>query len=252
MANEFESRSVIVYGGTGGIGLATAEAFTRLGAHVTIVGRDEERGELALQGLKTVDPQAAFVAADVQDTAAVDGAVENVLARFGQLDIAFNNAGWEGTPGPVEMTSESDWTKMIDIKLNGLWRCVAAELRAMKSQGHGAIVNMAGNWGLIGFPNFAAYCAAAHGIVGLTKAAAMEVASSGIRINAVCPGAVDAPMLDRMVGGDENIKQSFGEQLAVGRICRPDEVANAVLWLASAQATYVNGTSIPLDGGGSA
>ena len=247
-----DNATVLVVGGTGGIGLAAARRFARAGARVAITGRDSERGADALAKLQADGAEAVFETVDVQDGSTLDTAVDAVVDRWGRLDCAFNNAGWEGIPGPVETVVEDDWLRMVDIKLNGTWRAMRAEIAQMRKQGSGAIVNMAGNWGLIGFPNFASYCAAAHGIVGLTKAAALEVAGAGLRVNAVCPGAVDAPMLDRMVGGDENIKHSFGEQLAIGRICTPEEVANAVVWLCSDEASYVNGASLPLDGGGTA
>ena len=141
--------------------------------------------------------------------------------------------------------------EMIDTKLNGVWRGMKCQIPAILEAGGGSIVNMAGNWGLIGFPTYAAYCAAAHGVMGLTKAAAMEYVGAGIRINAVCPGAVDAPILDRMTGGNAEIKNSFAQQLPVGRLCSQEDIAEAVLWLASDAASYVNGVGLVLDGGGS-
>ena len=235
----------LVVGGTSGIGLATAQAFAEAGYTTTIAGRDEHRGQQV-----AADHDLHFKKCDVTDANAPATLVESIISEYGQLDAAFNNAGWEGPAAPTDEVSEQDWLKMIDTKLNGVWRCVVAELGPMKKQSHGTIVNMAGNWGLVGFPNYAPYCAAAHGIMGLTKAAAMEYAKQGIRINAVCPGAVDAPMLDRMVGGSEAIKSSFGEQLAIGRICSAQEVASAVVWLSSDEASYVNGVGLNLDGGG--
>ena len=243
------SRIALVVGGTRGIGLAAAQRFKRDGATVVIAGRDPASGERVAK-----EEDLEFIACDVTDADGVENLIQAVLSRHGRIDAAFNNAGWEGPAVPTAEISEADWTKMIDTKLNGLWRCVKAELGAMlrhgQAQESGAIVNMAGSWGLVGFPNYAAYCAAAHGVMGLTKAAALEYASAGIRVNAVCPGAVDAPMLDRMVGGDAAIKQSFGQQLAIGRICSADEVAAAVVWLCSDDASYVNGVGLTLDGGG--
>jgi NAD(P)-dependent dehydrogenase (short-subunit alcohol dehydrogenase family) len=255
MTKALDGATALIVGGTGGIGLATARRFAASGARVAIAGRDRARGEAALATLAGDGGDGGdgiFVSVDVTDPASVEAAVAAVVDRWGTLDCAFNNAGWEGVPGPVEQQTEADWQRMIETKLNGTWRCLRAEIPRMRSRGHGTIVNMAGNWGLVGFPNFAAYCAAAHGIVGLTKAAALEVAGAGLRINAVCPGAVDAPMLDRMVGGDEAIKTSFGDGLAIGRICTAEEVANAVVWLCSPESSYVNGASLPLDGGGAA
>lgn len=248
MENKEETTALII-GGTVGIGLAAATKFALNGSRVAIAGRDSARGEQALANLRSLGTEAMYLAVDVQDTDSVEALVAAVVTKWGRLDYAFNNAGWEGVPGHVEDATEDNWSRMIDIKLNGVWRGLRAQIRQMRKQGHGAIVNMAGSWGLNGFPNFAAYCAAAHGIVGLTKAAALEVAAANIRINAVCPGAVDAPMLDRMVSGSAQAKQEFGQQLAIGRICTAQEVANLVVWLCSLEASYINGTSIPLDGG---
>lgn len=249
MADKKETTALIV-GGTAGIGLATANRFALNGSRVAVAGRDHKRGEDALASLRSAGAEAMYLTVDVRQTDSVEALVKEVVGKWGRLDYAFNNAGWEGIPGPVEDATEDDWTRMIDVKLNGVWRGLRAQITQMRKQGHGAIVNMAGNWGLIGFPNFAAYCAAAYGVVGLTKATALEVAAANIRINAVCPGPVDAPMLDRMAGGSTEVKQSFGQQLAIGRISTPEEVANLVVWLCSPEASYINGASIPLDGGG--
>jgi NAD(P)-dependent dehydrogenase (short-subunit alcohol dehydrogenase family) len=168
---------------------------------------------------------------------------------YGTIDIAFNNAGWEGVPAKTADIEEDDWHKMLDIKLTGVWRCMKFELKQMLNQGGGAIVNMSGNWGLVGFPEYGAYCAAAHGIMGLTKAAALEYVRDGIRVNALCPGAVDTPLLDRIFGGNQEIKKAYGEQLAMGRLATPEEIAEAVVWLCSESASYVNGHGLELTGG---
>ena len=235
----------VVIGGTSDIGLATAIAFNKAGCKTIIAGRNAEAGAQV-----AVEHKLEFLSCDVTQTDGPRNLVSGIISSYGQLDFAFNNAGWEGPAVPTDEITEEDWQTMMNTKLSGVWRCMAAELAVMKKQSSGAIVNMAGNWGLVGFPNYASYCAAAHGIMGVTKAAAMEYASQGIRINAVCPGAVDAPMLDRMVGGSEEIKNSFGQQLAIGRICQPEEIAESVLWLCSDKASYVNGVGLNLDGGG--
>ncbi len=224
--------------------------FAAEGAAVVIGGRNVDNGEDISEEICGASGDALFARTDVGSLEQVQAIVATTLERFGRLDCAFNNAGWEGTGSATADTSESDWQRMIDIKLNGVWRGVREQIPAMLKGSGGSIVNMAGNWGLVGFPNYASYCAAAHGVLGLTKAAALEYAGQGIRINAVYPGAVDAPLLDRMVGGDASIKAAFAAELPAGRLATEEDVAEAVLWLASDAAAYVNGTSIVLDGGG--
>ena len=248
--HRFTNQVALILGGTSGIGRAAALRFAAEGAAVVIGGRNVGNGEDISEEICEAGGDALFARTDVGSLEQVQAIVATTLERFGRLDCAFNNAGWEGTGSATADTSESDWQRMIDIKLNGVWRGVREQIPAMLKGGGGSIVNMAGNWGLVGFPNYASYCAAAHGILGLTKAAALEYAGQGIRINAVCPGAVDAPLLERMVGGDASIKAAFAAELPAGRLATEEDVAEAVLWLASDAAAYVNGTSIVLDGGG--
>ena len=225
--------------------------FAREGASVVIGGRNADNGNEVVRSIEAMDGNGLYVQTDVTDLGAVQNAVDRTVETFGGLNIAFNNAGLAGTGNKTADESEADWSDMINTKLNGVWHGMKCQIPAMLESGGGAIVNMAGNWGLIGFPTYAAYCAAAHGVMGLTKAAAMEYVGAGIRVNAVCPGAVDAPILDRMTGGNEEIKTSFAQQLPVGRLCSQEDIANAVLWLASDAASYVNGVGLVLDGGGS-
>ena len=248
--HRFTNQVALILGGTSGIGRAAALRFAAEGAAVVIGGRNVGNGEDISEEICGAGGDALFARTDVGSLEQVQAIVATTVERFGRLDCAFNNAGWEGTGSATADTSESDWQRMIDIKLNGVWRGVREQIPAMLKGGGGSIVNMAGNWGLVGFPNYASYCAAAHGILGLTKAAALEYAGQGIRINAVCPGAVDAPLLERMVGGDASIKAAFAAELPAGRLATEEDVAEAVLWLASDAAAYVNGTSIVLDGGG--
>lgn len=248
---DMSQKVLLVMGGTGAIGSATARAFAQRGASTVIAGRDSVNGDRIVQEIARTGARSVFAKVDVTDASSVQSAVARTLDEFGRLDYAFNNAGWEGTAEPVADIDEADWTRMLDIKLSGVWRGMKSELKQMQSQtGGGAIVNMAGTWGLVGFPRFSSYCAAAHGVLGLTRAAAMEYGRQGIRINAVCPGAVDTPLLDRIFGGNAQAKQQFGQQLVAGRIARPDEVAQAVLWLCSDAASYVNGEALVLNGGG--
>ena len=243
----FADKVALVVGATSGIGLVTAQHFAREGARVVIAGRNADAGATATA---SVEGECRFIVADAQDGASIAALMETIANDFGGVDCAFNNAGWEGTAVNTAEIEESDWQRMIDIKLTGTWRCMKLQLEQMLARGGGAIINMVGNFGLVGFPAYASYCAAAHGVMGLTKAAAKEYAGHGIRINAVCPGPVDTALLGRMAGGDEALKHSFGEPLAIGRIAQPDEVAKAVLWLASDEASYVAGAGMVLDGGG--
>ena len=251
MVKRFQDKTVLILGATSGIGRTTALRFAQEGANVVVGGRNEDSGNEVVRSIEAMDGNGLFVQTDVREMDDLQNAVDRTVEEFGGLDVAFNNAGLAGTGNKAADESEADWSEMVDTKLNGVWRGMKCQVPAMLEAGGGAIVNMAGNWGLVGFPAYAAYCAAAHGVMGLTKAAAMEYVGAGIRINAVCPGAVDAPILDRMTGDNEEIKNSFAQQLPVGRLCSQEDIAEAVLWLASDAASYVNGVGLVLDGGGS-
>ena len=249
MKNDLKDKVVLIVGGTGSIGRATALAFANEGSKLIIAGRNTEAGSAVIDALKNAGSEATFISCDLTDTDSVDNLASAAVKTYGRIDIAFNNAGWEGVPAKVADIEEDDWHTMLNIKLTGLWRCMKFELAQMQKQGAGAIVNMSGNWGLVGFAQYGAYCAAAHGIMGLTKTAALEYIQDGIRVNAVCPGAVDTPLLDRIFGGNEEIKNGFGASLPIGRIATPEEIAEAVLWLSSDAASYVNGHGMELTGG---
>ena len=251
MVKRFQDKTVLILGATSGIGRTTALRFAQEGANVVVGGRNEDSGNEVVRSIEAMDGNGLFVQTDVRELDDLQNAVGRTVGEFGGLNVAFNNAGLAGTGSKAADESEADWSEMVDTKLNGVWRGMKCQIPAMLEAGGGAIVNMAGNWGLIGFPTYAAYCAAAHGVMGLTKAAAMEYVGAGIRINAVCPGAVDAPILDRMTGDNEEIKNSFAQQLPIGRLCSQEDIAEAVLWLASDAASYVNGVGLVLDGGGS-
>ena len=246
---DFDNKVVLVIGGTTGIGRQAALKFAARGAKLVVVGRTPKAGAEVVQTIKHAGGEAFYLPVDVADTASVETLVAETSSRFGRIDCAFNNAGWEGVGVPLAEQEEVDWQKMLEIKLSGTWRCMKFELQKMQNQTSGVIVNMAGSWGLIGFANHSAYCAAAHGILGLTKTAALEYARQGIRVNALCPGAVDTMLLDRLLGGNAEIKMQMAAGLPMGRLSTPDEVAEAVLWLASDAASYVNGEALNLSGG---
>ena len=249
MITSMDNKVALIVGGTGSIGAATAVAFARLGTKVIIAGRNTSAAESVLEQIAEAGSEGRFIQTDLTEPASVDKLAHKAVNTYGTIDIAFNNAGWEGVPAKTADIEEADWQRMLDIKLTGLWRCMKFELKQMLVQGKGSIVNMSGNWGLVGFPEYGAYCAAAHGIMGITKAAALEYVGDGIRVNAVCPGAVDTPLLDRIFGGNEEIKNGFGEQLPMGRLATAEEIAEAVIWLSSDAASYVNGHGLELTGG---
>ena len=245
--HDFSGAVVLVVGATGTIGSETARRFAAAGAQVVLAGRDVRAGA-ALQA--EIGEASVFVPCDVTQAAAQTRAVAAAVENFGRLDMAFNNAGWEGTGAAAADIAEADWLRMMDVKLNGTWRGVKAQARQMLAQGGGgAIVNMAGSWGLVGAAGQAAYCAAAHGVMGLTRAAALDYAGAGVRVNAVCPGAVDTPMLARMFGGDAAAVADYAASLPMGRVATPADVAGAVLWLCSADAGYVTGQGMGISGG---
>jgi NAD(P)-dependent dehydrogenase (short-subunit alcohol dehydrogenase family) len=189
------------------------------------------------------------VVANVTNSTQVEQAVAAAVETFGRLDYAFNNAGVAGKPGRTAEVTEEDWLRVIDINLTGVWRCMRAELPVMLAQGSGAIVNCSSVLGLVALANNAAYVASKHGVIGLTRAAALEYATSGIRINAISPGFVETPMLGLSAVSPEAARERFVALEPMGRLGAPEEIARAVVWLCSDAASFVTGTSLVVDGG---
>jgi NAD(P)-dependent dehydrogenase (short-subunit alcohol dehydrogenase family) len=240
---------VMVTGAASGIGRACALAFAKEGAVVVLVDRDEIQGIQATHMVETVGGVAHFVRADVSQAEQVLQMVEGVIRRFGRIDVAVNNAGIEGPrANTVECTLE-DWEAVLNVNLRGMWLCMKYQIPQMLKQGGGAIVNCSSVAGKIGLPESPAYSASKHGVIGLTQTAALEFARSNIRINAVCPGAIQTPMLDRYMRGDEGIRKQLAAGEPMGRFGNPSEVADAVHWLASERASFITGISLPVDGG---
>lgn len=242
----------VVTGAAAGIGRATAIAFAQAGARVVVADVNEAGGEETVRLIQEAGGDAVFVKTDVTQDADVARMVQTAVDRYGGLHFAFNNAGIEGELAATADYSESGWQRVIDINLTGVWRCMKHELPVMVKGGGGAIVNNASILGLVGFANAPAYTAAKHGVVGLTKAAAQEYAPHGIRINAVCPGFIETPMvMERGVQAAAN--REMYEQLAslhpLGRLGKPEEIAAAVLWLCSDGASFVTGYPLSVDGG---
>jgi NAD(P)-dependent dehydrogenase (short-subunit alcohol dehydrogenase family) len=244
------SKVAIVFGGTSGIGLATAAELIRTGARVAIVGRNAERGARAAAGL---GGEAIFVAADVANSADVAAVVDATIARWGKLDWAVNAAALPPARfAPLAEITEEDWDARIAVDLKGVWLCMRREIQAMLASG-GAIVNVSSVNGLSGTAMAGVYCAAKHGLHGLSKTAAMEYAPRGIRVNVVCPGAHRTPMLEAVfahMSPDEpsRAEAMYNAQIPTGRIGEPQECARAIAWLLSDAASYVNGAVLAVDG----
>ncbi len=249
MTTELRGKVTIVTGGTSGIGRDAALLFAKAGAKVVVAGRREVEGKETIGLVRAAGGDSLFVKTDVSQAAEVHTLVRKTVERFGRLDIAFNNAGIEGNLSPIAEQSEEDWDRTIDINLKGTWLCLKYEIQQMLKQGGGgAIVNMASVAGLIGAAGFATYCASKHGVMALTKSAALETAQSGIRINVVCPAVIETAMAERIFGEPE-IRKHFIGMHPIGRFGTPMEVAEAVLWMCSDRASFMTGQSLVLDGG---
>lgn len=249
MNRTFEDKVVLVTGGSSGIGRATALAFACAGARVVIADIAEDGGEEAIELIKAAGGAAIFVRTDVSKAADVSALIRAAVSTYGQLDYAFNNAGIDGDTVPTADGSEANWDHVLATNLKGVWLCMKHEIQHMLKQGHGAIVNTGSVAGLVGFPGLAAYTASKHAIVGLTKTAALEYARAGIRINAVCPGAIRTPALDRFIAQAPQIEAQVIAMEPVGRLGTPEEVAEAVVWLCSDGSSFVTGTAMTVDGG---
>ena len=245
----FENKVALVTGAGSGMGLATAQAFAETGAAVVLADVHELAIRSAAEELIAGGYRALAVRCNVADEADVAAMVEQTVSTFGRLDAAFNNAGV--MPPAVETADASgeDFDRVTAINLRGVWNCMKYELRQMREQGNGAIVNCSSIGGLIGNPGRAIYHASKHGVIGLTKSAALEYASRGIRINAVCPGTIETPMVADMMVKESINRADFERDLPIGRLGRPEEIAAAVLWLCSDGASFVIGQALAVDGG---
>jgi NAD(P)-dependent dehydrogenase (short-subunit alcohol dehydrogenase family) len=246
----FESKVALVTGGNSGIGRAIALAFAKEGANVVVAARRASEGDETVAMIEELGGQAHFVQADVSKAAEVKAMVAACISEYGGLDYAVNNAGVEGTPMVETIDYEEDvWDQVIDINLKGVWLCMKYEIPEMLSRGGGAIVNMSSVAGLIGGRMGVAYYASKHGVVGATKAAALEYATRGLRINAVCPAVIETPMVARAFSANEEVTERYKAMHPVGRFGQPEEVASATLWLCSEGASFVTGHALPVDGG---
>jgi NAD(P)-dependent dehydrogenase (short-subunit alcohol dehydrogenase family) len=246
----FKNKVALVTGAASGLGLATAEAFAECGASVVLADCNEDAVRSAAEGLAAKGHQVLAVKCDVADDAQVEAMVEQAVAAFGRLDAAYNNAGVQNIIAEAADATREDFDRVIGINLRGVWSCMKFELRQMKKQGSGAIVNCSSIGGITGSPRRGTYQASKHGVIGLTKSAALEYAAKGIRINAVCPGLILTPMAEQMMaGGQTEALNAMLKEVAIGRFGRPEEIANAVLWLCSPFASLVVGHALVVDGG---
>lgn len=246
-SQRFPGKVALVTGGTTGIGRATAIAFAREGANVIVSGRREDEGEQTVALAREAGGQARFVRADVSKPEDVERLVREARAAWSRLDVVFNNAGIDESIGPVSEKGLETYTPLFDVNVRGMFLALKHEIPALLASGGGAIVNNASVAGLIGFGGAALYTATKHAVAGLTRAVAMEVAAQGVRVNAVAPGAVETPMLERFT--EKIPMDKLASMHPMGRIGKPEEIAEAVLWLASPAASFVTGAVLPVDGG---
>lgn len=252
MAGRLQAKVALVTGGASGIGRAAAVAFAREGASVVVSDVDATGGEQTAQAIRAAGGQAIFARADVSQAAQVEALTKRTLESFGRLDCAFNNAGIQGQIATTVECHEENWDRIIATNLKGVWLCMKYEIPLMLHQGGGAIVNTASNFGLVSSAGMPAYSASKHGVLGVSKAAALEYASFGIRVNAVCPGPIKTPLSEGVIREHpdaERMVEAIMSRLPVGRWGLAEEVAEAVIWLCSGAASFVTGAALPVDGG---
>ncbi len=251
MQISFTNQVALVTGAGSGIGLATARAFAEAGASVALADWNEEAVREAAAALSGNGHKTVAVRCDVSDDRQVEAMVAQTVAAFGRLDVAFNNAGVQNVLAETADATRDDYDRVMGVNLRGIWSSMKFELQHMRAQGSGAIVNCSSLGGLIGGAQRGTYHGAKHGVLGLTKSAALEYATRGIRVNAICPGVIHTPMVDEMSAGGqaEALATMLKTFVPMGRMGTAEEIADAVLWLCSSKASYVTGQSISVDGG---
>src|SRR3954470_17951498 len=245
----FVGKVAFVTGAANGIGRAAALAFAREGASVVAADISERGNQETARMIEELGGRALAVRCDVMRTEDVEAALDKAVETFGRLDVAFNNAGVEQPITAAADLTEDDWDRIVGINLRGVFLCMKYEIQLMLKQGGGAIVNTSSGAGVKGFKGQAAYAAAKHGVIGLTRSAALDYAPRNVRVNAVCPGIIDTPMMDRFTGGTDAGRERVIAQEPVGRMGRPEEIADAVVWLCSDAAAFVVGHAMVIDGG---
>jgi NAD(P)-dependent dehydrogenase (short-subunit alcohol dehydrogenase family) len=246
---DFEGKVVLVTGGASGLGQAAVGLLAEAGARLVVADLDPDRGTQVVEEAQAAGGEATFCRTDVTQEADVAAAVATALDHWGRLDGALNNAG---TTGPSHMTVDyplEDWNRVLALNLTGVFLGLKYEIPPMVAQGSGAIVNTSSGAGLVGFAGLPAYVASKHGVVGLTRAAALEYIRAGVRVNAVCPGSTRTPMLEGFMGGDPTVERMMEHSAPIGRLARPVEIAHAMVWLLSDAASFVVGHAFAVDGG---
>ena len=246
---ELIGKVAVVTGASTGIGRAAALALTAEDAAVVIADVDVERGEQVAAEIKDKGGTALFVRTDVSDETDAAAMVSRAVEAFGGLDLAFNNAGTEGLTAITHECAPENWHRTLAVNLTGVWFCMRYEIPAMLERDGGSIVNCSSVAGLVGFASIPAYTASKHGVIGLTRTAALEYAEQGIRVNAVCPGVIDTEMVERFTGQQPDAEAALLATEPLGRFGRPEEIADAVVWLCSARSSFVTGQAIAVDGG---
>lgn len=241
-----KEKVVMITGAAAGIGLACAEAFAKAGATTILV--DINKPEAQARKLMDEGFKAVAYGCDVSDTQAVKEMVDWIVATYGHLDAALNNAGIQTPQRPMAEITDEEFDRTVAVDLKGVWNCMRYEIIQMLKQGGGAIVNTSSQGGVTGFPGQAAYIACKHAVIGLTRTAAIDYAAKGIRINAICPGAIRTPMAEELIRRNPNLEQELIRDIPAGRLGKPEEIANAVLWLCSPQASFVDGHALLVDG----
>jgi NAD(P)-dependent dehydrogenase (short-subunit alcohol dehydrogenase family) len=245
----FENKVALVTGAGSGLGLATVKAFAESGASVVLADANEKAVRSAAEELAAHGHKTLAIQCDVADDAQVQAMVERTVAKFGRLDAAYNNAGIQNVVAEAAEATREDFDRVISVNLRGVWSCMKFELRQMLRQGNGAVVNCSSIGGLVAGPKRGTYQASKHGVLGLTKSAALDYAARGIRINAVCPGIIHTSMLEGMMATQADALKAMLKDVPIGRLGRPEEIASAVLWLCSSAASFMVGHALTVDGG---
>lgn len=246
---DFRNHVALVTGAASGMGLVTARAFAEAGAAVALADVNEQAARSAADGLVSAGHKAIAIGCDVSDEAQVAEMVDKVAATFNRLDAAFNNAGVQSPVAEMADAGGDEYERVMGINLRGVWNCMKYELRLMRKQGSGAVVNNSSIGGIIGIAGRGTYHASKHGVIGLTKSAALEYAARGIRVNAICPGTIETPMVTEMLAEQPDAMREIMRDVPIGRLGRPEEIASTVLWLCSPGASLVIGHALVVDGG---